>query len=65
MLPLHAVCAVHDVALVDDQVKSALCPTVMLEGLTAMIAVGPVAGTATARVAAFVIAPPIPVQVSV
>jgi hypothetical protein len=60
--PLHAPLAVQEVALVDDHVTVALCPTVIEVGATAMVTVGMGAVTAKAAVACAV--PPAPVQVS-
>jgi hypothetical protein len=57
---------VHAVALVDDQVKVALDPGVMLVGFTANVTVGAgVTGTVTVTVADALALPPAPVQVSV
>jgi hypothetical protein len=41
-VPLHPPAAVHEVALVDDQVTVELLPDVMLVGLAEIVAVGDV-----------------------
>jgi hypothetical protein len=61
--PLHAPLAVQDVALVDDHVTVALCPTVIEVGATAMVTVG-ATGAVTVKVAVAFAIPPKPVQVS-
>jgi hypothetical protein len=61
-LPLQAPLAVHEVALVDDQVRLALEPTVIDVGDTAIVTVG--AGFVTVSVAVASAEPPLPVQVS-
>ena len=63
-MPLHAPLAVHDVALVDDQVRVALEPSVMLDGTTEIVTVG-AAGVFTVSVAEALSLPPLPVHVSV
>ena len=63
-VPLHAPLAVHDVALVDDQVTVALWPTVIEVGDTAIVTVGTGGAAATVRVAVAFALPPAPVQVS-
>ena len=61
-LPVQALDAVHEVALVDDQVSAALWPTVMLVGATVMVTVGSAAVTVNEAVALPL--PPAPVHVS-
>ncbi len=56
-LPVQALDAVHAVALVDDQVSVALCPTVMLVGATLIVTVGAAALIVT--VAALEAEPPL------
>ena len=62
--PLHAPLAVHDVSLVDDHVRVALEPSVMLDGETEIVTVG-AGGAFTVSVAAALPLPPLPEQVSV
>ena len=61
-LPVQAPLAVHDVALLDDQVRLALWPTVIEVGVTVIVTVG--AGVVTVRVAVAFAEPPLPVQVN-
>jgi hypothetical protein len=61
-VPLHDPLAAQDVALVDDQVSVALCPTVIEVGVTAMVTVG--TGAVTVKVAVAFALPPAPLQVS-
>ena len=60
--PLHEPLAVHEVALVDDQVTVAVWPTVIELGATAMATVG--AGAVTVNTAVACAEPPAPVHVS-
>jgi hypothetical protein len=62
MLPDQAPEAVHEVALVADQVNVELLPLVTVLGLAAKVTVG--AGEVTETVADCVALPPVPVQVS-
>ena len=62
MLPDQAPEAVHEVALVADQVNVELPPLVTVLGLAAIITVG--AGEVTETVADCVALPPVPAQVS-
>ena len=62
--PLHAPLAVHDVALVDDQVRVALDPRIIGLGETEIVTVG-AAGALTVSVAEALPLPPLPVQVKV
>jgi hypothetical protein len=65
-LPLHDPLAVQDDAFVVDHVSMALCPEMMLVGLTERVTVGAgVTGAVTVRVADALALPPAPVQVSV
>ncbi len=61
--PVQALLAVQDVALVEDQVTVALCPTVMLVGDTLIVTVGAAAFTVSAAVP--FTEPPAPVQAMV
>ena len=63
MVPDQAPEAVHAVELVDDQVKFALLPLVMVLGLADKATVG--AGCVTETVVDCVALPPVPVQVKV
>jgi hypothetical protein len=63
-VPLHAPLAVQAVALVEDHVKVALPPRVMVAGATEIIAVG-AAGAFTVSVADWLVLPPEPVHVRV
>jgi hypothetical protein len=62
--PLQSPLAVHAVALVEDQVRVALPPSVMVAGATEISAVG-AAGAVTVNVADCLALPPAPVQVRV
>jgi hypothetical protein len=62
MLPDQAPEAVHEVALVADQVSVELLPLATVLGLAAKVSVG--AGEVTETVADCVALPPVPVQVS-
>ena len=62
-VPDHAPEAVHEVALVADQVTVELVPLATALGLALKLTVG--AGAATDTVADWVALPPLPVQVSV
>ncbi len=62
LAPDHAPEAVHEVALVDDQVKLALLPLVIVLGLAVKATVG--AGGVTDTVLDCVALPPGPVQLS-
>jgi hypothetical protein len=62
--PLHAPLAVHAAAFVDDQVRVALAPSVIVAGFTEIVTVG-AAGAPTATVADALALPPFPVQLSV
>ena len=61
--PDHAPEAVHEVALVADQVSVELLPLAIVLGLAARLTVG--AGWVTDTVADCAALPPVPVQVSV
>jgi hypothetical protein len=61
--PLQALLAVQVVALVEDQVSVALCPSVIEVGATEMVTVG--GGLLTVNGADATKLPPGPVQVSV
>lgn len=63
-MPLHAPLAVHEVALVDDQVSIALEPSVMLDGATEIVTVG-AEGAFTVSMAEALPLPPLPVHVNV
>jgi hypothetical protein len=63
MAPDHAPEAVHEVALVADQVSVELLPLAIVLGLAAKLMVG--AGWVTDTVADCAALPPAPVQVSV
>ena len=63
LLPDQAPEAVHDVALVDDQLNVEAPPLAMVLGLAVKLTVGAAAVTET--VADCVALPPVPVQVSV
>ena len=60
--PLQPPLAVHEVALVELQVKVAACPTVIVAGATVIVTVG--AGVVTVSAAVALALPPVPVQVS-
>ena len=63
-VPLHAPLAVHDVALVEDQVTVAVCPTVILVGETLIVTVGATGAAFTVSVAVPLADPPAPVHAS-
>jgi hypothetical protein len=63
-LPLHAPPAVHDVMFAEDQLKSALLPGVIVDGLAERVAVGAELEVMV-NAAVLVTEPPLPVQVSV
>ena len=62
LAPDHAPAAVHEVALLDDQVKVAALPLATVLGLAVKLTVA--AGGVTVTVADWVALPPVPVQVS-
>jgi hypothetical protein len=62
-LPLHAPPAVHDVAFAEDQLKVALLPEIMVEGLAEKVTVG-TEPEVMVKVAVLATEPPLPVQVS-
>ena len=62
LAPDQAPAAVHAVALLEDQVKTALPPLAIVLGLAARATVG--AGGVTDTVVDWVALPPVPVQVS-
>ena len=64
LLPVHPLDAVHDVALVDDQVSVEVAPAMIDVGEAAMVTVGAGAGV-TDTVADEVAVPPAPVHASV
>jgi hypothetical protein len=64
-LPLHAPEALHDVALLDDQLKAALFPLLTLEGFALKLTVGAGVAADTDTVTDWVADPPAPVQVAV
>ena len=64
LVPLHAPEAVHEVALVEDQVKVDPLPLVTLVGLALMDTLGG-GVAATVTVADWLAVPPAPVQVKV
>jgi hypothetical protein len=64
MGPDHAPEAVHEVALVVDQLKVEEFPLVIELGLAVKVTVGAGVGCVTDTVAAWVALPPPPVQVS-
>jgi len=62
-VPLQAPLAVHEVALVEDQLNLALCPTVIEVGLTDNVTVGAAAALTVSTPDALAL-PPAPVHVS-
>lgn len=63
-VPVQSPLAVHEVALVEDQVRVALEPRIRLVGETEIVTVR-VAGALTVRVVEALPLPPLPVQVNV
>jgi hypothetical protein len=64
-VPVHAPLAVQEVALVEDQVSVALCPTMIEVGLTVRVTVGAGVAAVTVKAADALALPPAPVQVRV